>query len=71
MPVRVTVSVGSSLTIVPTACPPPAPIVAFVGMDSVTLNVSFASIAPSPWTGTVMVCVACCGAKVRVPDAAV
>ena len=70
-PVRVTVSVGSSLTIVPTACPPPAPIVAFVGRDSVTRNVSSGSIAPSPWTGTAIVCVACCRAKVSVPEAAV
>ena len=46
-------------------------IVAFVGDDNVTLNVSFGSKTTSPLTFTVIVCNVCPGVNVTVPDCAV
>ena len=59
----------SSSLMVPTAVA--APIVALVGLDNVTLNVSLFSWVTSPRTGTEKVLLVSPGLKVRVPLVAV
>jgi len=46
----------SSFSIVPVAVSWPWPSVAFVGLDSVTVNPSLGSKSVSPWTWRVIVC---------------
>src|SRR6185295_11240182 len=59
---------ASSLVIVP--MPWPSPINAFVAFDRLTVKVSFGSTAGSPFTVTLIVCVATDELNVSVPVAA-
>jgi hypothetical protein len=66
----VTVGSASSLVIVPVPTPVPE-IAAFDGLARLTVNVSVASTAVSPFTETTTCFAVCPAAKVSVPDVAV